>query len=111
MVTTKKLTNIDQQVDSFFKIQDLSVFFENLFQVIIGLGSIITLFYLLWGGIEFITSGGNQEATKSAKDKITQSLFGLAILAIVWILWRLAVYFLGLSPSPGGQFDITIPEP
>lgn len=109
MIETKKLTNIDKQVNPFFKIQDLGTFIENLFQVIIGIGSIITLFYLLWGGIEYITSGGNQEKTKSAKEKITQSLFGLAILAIVWILWRLTIYFLGLSPNPGGQFNITIP--
>ena len=111
MATTENLTNIDKQVRSFFKIKSLGPFIENLIQVIIAIGSVIALLYLFLGGIEFITSGGNQEKTKTAKDKITQAIFGLAILAVVWILWRLVIYFLGLSTTPQGPFKILIPEP
>jgi Na+/proline symporter len=111
MATTENLTNIDKQVRGFFKIKSLGPFIENLIQVIIAIGSVIALLYLFLGGIEFITSGGNQEKTKTAKDKITQAIFGLAILAVVWILWRLVIYFLGLSTTPQGPFEIRIPEP
>lgn len=104
-------TDIGAQTKGFFKITDLGVFIQNLIQVILALGSIIALFYLIWGGIDFITSAGNQEKVKSAKEKINSALIGITILAVVWILWRLALYFLGLSSSLEGPVNLKVPKP
>ena len=108
---TEQLTDIESQASPFFKITNLGTFFYNLFQVLLIVAALSTFFYLLWGGIEYITSGGNQEKTKTAKDKITQALIGLAITASVWLIWRLVLYFLGVTVSPGGSFNIDIPTP
>jgi len=108
-----RLTNIEKQINKtdFFKFQSLGDFIKNIIQVAIAIATLLSFLWLIWGGIEFITSGGNQDRTKSAKDKITSALFGLGIVAVVWALWRLILYFLGLSPSIQGPLEITIPKP
>lgn len=108
---TTLTTDIETPSKSFFAYQNFDKFFYNLLQIAIIMGTIAALFFLLWGAIEFITSGGNQERNKSAKNKITEALTGLAILAAVWIIWRVATYFLGLSPSLKGPFKINVPSP
>ena len=106
-------TNIDQEVrkSGFFKFDSLGEFVVNLFQVALILGAVMTFVYLLWGGIQWITSGGNQEAAKSAKEKITDAIFGLVLLAAVWVIWRLVIYFLGITTSVRGPFNLRLPEP
>jgi len=107
------LTNIDREVSrgNFFKFDSLGDFVVNLFQVALIMGSIMTFFYLIWGGIQWITSGGNQEAAKGAKEKITDAVIGLAFLAAVWIIWRLIIYFLGITASVSGPFNLRLPQP
>ncbi|MDP4030973.1 MAG: hypothetical protein Q8P47_01675 [Candidatus Beckwithbacteria bacterium] len=108
-----KLTNIDTEVSrtGFFKFDSIGDFVVNLFQVALILGSVLTFVYLIWGGIQWITSGGNPEAAKGAKEKITDAIAGLALLAAVWIIWRLVIYFLGITTSVRGPFDIRLPQP
>jgi len=108
-----KLTNIERQINrsDFFKFTSLGQFVYNLIRITIGLGAILSFAWLIWGGIEYIVSGGNQEQLKSAKDKISSALIGLAILASVWTLWRLVIYFFGLSPTTQGPIEIEIPTP
>jgi hypothetical protein len=106
-------TNIESEVKKtgFFKFDSIGEFVVNLFQVALIIGSIMTFVYLIWGGIQWITSGGNQEAAKGAKEKITDAIAGLAMLAAVWVIWRLIIYFVGISPSPSGPFNIKLPQP
>jgi hypothetical protein len=106
-----QLTPIEPETSGFFKIKSIGSFISNFFQIVIALGTLAAFFYLILGGIEFITSGGNQEKTKSAREKITSALIGLAILASTWVIWRLVAYFLGLSPTAKGPFEIILPSP
>lgn len=108
-----QLTNIGRQVTSFkfFKFRSLGQFLGNFIQVAIGLGALMSFIWLIWGAIEFITSGGNQDRTKTAKDNMTSSIIGLAILAAVWAIWRLVLYFVGLSTTASGPLKIKIPSP
>lgn len=106
-------TDIGSQVRSFgfFKFDSLGQFLFNLLQIVLIIGSLSALAFLIMGGIEFITSGGNQERTKSAKDKIQNALFGLALLAAVWIIWRLIIFFFGLSQTIQGPVKFNLKGP
>lgn len=104
-------TNIESQAQDFFAYQSFDKFLPNLLQIALILGAIAALLYLLWGGIDYIISGGNQERVKTSKTMIGNALTGLAILAAVWAIWRLITYFLGLSPTIGGPFKINLPSP
>ena len=111
MAATQKLTNIEAQSSKFFDIKDIGTFMHNLMNVILIVASISTLFYLVWGGIEFIFSGSNADRTKTAKEKLTQGFIGLAIVAVTWVLWRLIIYFLGITDSASGPFQVEVPSP
>jgi len=51
----------------------------NLFSLIVGAASVIMIIY---GGFKYITSGGNDDATKSAKNTILYALVGLIIVLV-----------------------------
>lgn len=105
------LTNIDAQAKGFFAYQSFDKFLPNLLQIALILGAIAAFAFLIWGAIDYIISGGNQERVKTSKTMIGNALAGLAILAAVWAIWRLITYFLGLSSTIKGPFDIKLPTP
>lgn len=51
----------------------------NLFSLVVGAASVIMIIY---GGFKYITSGGSDEATKSAKNTILYALVGLIIVLL-----------------------------
>lgn len=54
---------------------------------VFGLVGFLLILYLLWGGFEWMTSGGNQENIQKAQAKITGALVGfLIIFAAYWII-------------------------
>ncbi len=71
----------------------LQVFISGLINVALGLGGVVSFFLLLWGGYEYMTAGGDKEATQKAVKRITTAMVGLAILlssfAIIYIVQTL----------------------
>ena len=53
---------------------------NQLLSIALTIGVIAVLLFLIWGGIEWITSGGDKSKTEKARDKITQAVIGLVIL-------------------------------
>lgn len=53
--------------------------------------------YLVWGGIEFITSGGDKTKTENARNRITHALTGVAIVASAFALWKIGLTFFGIN--------------
>lgn len=51
----------------------------QLFQVIVGL---ISVFMIIYGGLKYITSGGNDNAIKGARNTILYAVIGLVIVVI-----------------------------
>lgn len=66
----------------------------RIFQSIIG---IISVFTMLTGGLNYITSGGDSAKTKSARERIIYAVIGLVVVAIAEILVQFA-----LNRSYGG---------
>ncbi len=59
------------------------------------IGALLVLFYLILGGIEWITSGGDKGKTEGARNKITAAIIGLIVLAASWAILTLVLNFLG----------------
>lgn len=59
--------------------------------------ALLVLMYLIWGGIEWITSGGDKGKTESARNKITAAVIGLIVLAAAYAIFMLVIRFLGFS--------------
>jgi len=63
-------------------------------------GAGIALFlYLLWGGLQFLTSGGEPKAVEGAKKKITNALIGFAIIFAAFFIIKAIEEILGI-PAP-----------
>ena len=66
------------------------------------IAAIIALFFLIWGGIKWITSGGDKGKTESARNKITAAIVGLAIVASSYALMQIIAYFFGIKIFDSG---------
>lgn len=66
-------------------------------QISLIIAAILTFAYLIWGGIQWIVSGGDKTAYEAARGRITAALIGLAIVAAAWALMKLIGYFFGVD--------------
>jgi len=60
-------------------------------------GIILALIFLIIGGIRWITSAGDKEATARAKGTVTYALVGLVLLILSFIILGIIQVFLGVS--------------
>lgn len=61
------------------------------------LSFIVAFLYLLLGGFDWITSGGDKTKLTSARDKITNALVGLVVVGTVWAITTLVSQFIGID--------------
>lgn len=60
------------------------------------LAALVAFMFLLWGAFEWITSEGDKSKLESARNRITQALVGLIVLAATTALFILLQQFLGI---------------
>ena len=69
---------------------------SGLMSFIMTIGTILVLVYLLWGSIEWITSGGDKGKVETARTKITNAVIGLIVLGASTAILVLVQNFLGM---------------
>lgn len=77
--------------------------FSNVVSAVVGLGFIALLVLLLWGGIKYLTSGGEPKNVQQAHQVVTWAFLGVLFLAIAWLLLQLVEAFTGVKVT---IFDI-----
>ncbi len=90
------------------KIVDIGKLISSVVSLAIIVAGILVFLYLVWGGIQWITSGGDKANTEKAQQRITAAVIGLAIVAASWALIRIIGTFFGIN-----VFDATtsLPKP
>ena len=53
-------------------------------------GTLVSFFFLIWGAVQWISSGGDKEGLEKAKKKVTGALVGLVILFSVFAIGSIA---------------------
>ncbi|KKR33588.1 MAG: hypothetical protein UU37_C0003G0004 [Candidatus Gottesmanbacteria bacterium GW2011_GWA2_41_12] len=85
----------------------------QLLSATIGLALIVaaltTFLYLIWGGFQWITSGGDKAQVDAAKNKIQAAILGLFIVFASWAFMLVLEQFFGIRVLSGG--GIRIPTP
>ena len=91
-------------------IGDIGVLISQGLRMAMIIAAILTFAYLIWGGIQWITSGGDKAAYEEARDRITAALVGLAIVAAAWAAMWIIGNFFGINilegidwPTAGGS--------
>ncbi len=98
MATGSFSVNLGDEVQSRVAInQDLGTFVSKSFNGILLVAGLATFMYLIYGGIEWITSGGDKGKIEEARARITSGIVGLAIVASAWAIFILIDYFFGIG--------------
>ncbi len=80
-----------------FKVSDVGTAIKNVINASLVIAALVAFIYLILGGIQWITSGGDKSAMESARNKITQAIVGLIIVAAAYAVMNLVSSFLGLN--------------
>jgi len=75
----------------------LGQFISNIVGFVLIISAVAAFGYLLIGGINWLTAGGDKGKVTEAKDRITNAIIGLAIVACSWGIFLLIDHFLGLN--------------
>src|SRR4030042_4313856 len=88
-ITINQPTNI--------KIGDLGQLISALVGVLLIISALLAFFFLILGGIQWITSGGDKAGMEAARKKITHAIVGLIIVGAAWAIMPLVQTFLGIT--------------
>lgn len=91
------------------KITDVGQLLSSFVGVSLLLSALLVFGYLVLGGVQWITSGGDKGKTESARNKITAALVGLAIVASSYALMQIIAFFFGINIFDGG-FSTTLDQ-
>jgi len=91
------------------KITEIGTLISAVVGTLLIVAALITFVYLILGGIQWITSGGDKTAMEAARNKITHAIVGLVIVGSAWAIMALVQNFLGISVIGSG--GINLPKP
>lgn len=69
----------------------------SILTLLVAIVAILVFAYLIWGGLNWITSGGDKGKTETARNKIMAALIGLIIIASSYAVLQIVLRFLGYS--------------
>lgn len=72
------------------------------------IAALLAFFFLILGGIQWITAGGDKAGMEAARNKITHAIVGLVIVGAAWAIMILVQNFLGITII-GGQLNFPTP--
>lgn len=65
---------------------------------------LVALLFLVWGGIKWITSGGDKAGVEAARNQIIAAVIGLIVVFLAFFILNLVLTLFGLS-----LFDLRLP--
>lgn len=66
-------------------------------EFLVPIAAVILFFVFLWGGYDFLFSGGSPDKIKSGRAKITAGLIGFVFIIISYVLVRVIAYVFNLG--------------
>jgi cytochrome bd-type quinol oxidase subunit 2 len=104
IIALQSMSGLALAVEAGETIEPGKGFADNIGSLINGLlgfvmliAALLVFLYLILGGIEWITSGGDSSKTEKARNKITAAVVGLVILAASYAVLLIVINFLGFS--------------
>jgi len=82
---------------SGFNITSVPQLVRGAVSLVMIIAAIASFGYLIWGGITWITSGGDKGKVEEARMRISAALVGLVIVAAAWAIMLMVQHFLGIN--------------
>lgn len=73
-------TAISSEITSKTAGGGLAFYIATLWKTVVTVGGMAFIIFLVWGGIEYLMSGGDKGKISDAQSKITSSIIGIGIL-------------------------------
>ena len=89
--------NLEPKVGGTAMNFDLGALVSAGIQAAIVIAGLLTFAFLVWGGIEWLISGGDKEKYEAARGRITAAVIGLVIVVSAWAIMRVIASFLNLG--------------
>ena len=74
---------------------DVNTALSNIISGVIGFIAVVSVLYLIYGGILYLTSSGEDKKVEDAKNTITYALIGLVITALAYAIVKLVIGCIG----------------
>lgn len=69
----------------------------GLLTAVMAIAMLLLLFFLIWAAIEWVSAGGDSSKIQKARDKITQGVIGVLVLAASLAIFFVIQTFLGVQ--------------
>ncbi|NJK70817.1 MAG: hypothetical protein HC932_00900 [Thermales bacterium] len=73
----------------------IKTFVEIINNFLIPISAVVTVFFLVWAGYDYIFSRGDSSKVQSARTKLNNALIGLIIVLLAVTISQLIVFFVG----------------
>lgn len=77
--------------DAIFPSSDFMKILDNVVKFIVSFVAILGIIFIVWGGIQYVTSAGDDNKTEEAKNIIMYALIGLFTAAMAYALETLVL--------------------
>jgi hypothetical protein len=92
-------------VDTLCKARDLGHVLGFVVTIAFIIAILTALLFLIWGGIKWITSGGDKAGVETARNQIIAAIIGLIVVFLAFFILNLILTLFGLS-----LFDLKLPS-
>lgn len=97
LVEAVQAADITIQQPTNVKITDIGKLISAAVSLLMMLAALVAFLFLILGGIQWITSGGDKANMEAARNKITHAIVGLIIVGAAWAIMTLVSNFLGVN--------------
>lgn len=99
--TPQQSTGSTVSIPNPISCQDVNCLIRNVIRYILGVIAIIATLMFIWGGVMMLTSAGNAERVKRAKETLAWAAIGIVVILLSWSIIRFVLE--GLTRSQSSQ--------
>jgi hypothetical protein len=81
------------------KADKIGTIVQGVVTILLIIAVVISMFYLVFGGIKWVTSGGDKQKVESARNHIIAAIVGLVIAFLAYFILTVILSIFGLSIS------------
>jgi len=97
------------ELQRFSPATNIGAFTSNIIGFMFIIAALAAFVYFVLGGLQWIVAGSDKDKVESAKNRITNAIIGLGIVAVSWAIFLLLNHFFGLNLA-GGEADTSLPS-
>lgn len=85
---------------------------QGILSAIIGVAGLVSVVYIIVGGVQYMTSSGDASKTEKAKKTVLYACIGLIICALAFVIVNFVIgNILGQQTTSGGEASSLLPQP